>query len=138
VKVLEDSLWDIARTFNGGGKHSLPTIDENYRSSGIMRQSSINKPNVVLESVFKGPHTLLKRPSIGERSTPFDKQMAATTQGGSGFRYRSVTNNVLGSAASGTRNIGGSPDARVPLITPLAHSTTGSQRAAALLNLSVD
>ena len=79
MKVLEDSLWDIAKSLSGGGKHSLPTIDENYRSIGIMRQSSINKPNVNLDGVLKGPHSLLKRPSIGERQTPFDKQMAATT-----------------------------------------------------------
>ncbi len=79
MKVLEDSLWDIARSLSGAGKHSLPTIDENYRSIGIMRQSSINKPNVVLDGVLKGPHSLLKRPSIGERQTPFDKHMAATT-----------------------------------------------------------
>ena len=79
MKVLEDSLWDIAKSLSGGGKHSLPTIDENYRSIGIMRQSSINKPNVNLDGVLKVPHSLLKRPSIGERQTPFDKQMAATT-----------------------------------------------------------
>jgi len=84
----------------------------------------------------------MKRASIGDRITaPFDhKQMAATTSAGSGFRYKSVTNNVLAaSAASGTRNLVGaaSPDSRAPLVTPLAHSTTVSQRMGAL-NQSVD
>ena len=85
---------------------------------------------------------MVKRQSIGEQLTPFEtnRQMHATTSASSGFRYKSVTQNaIVTSAASGTRNQpgGGSPDTRALMMTPLGHSTAGSQRAAAL-NLSVD
>jgi hypothetical protein len=59
----------------------------------------------------------MKRTSLGEKLTPLDvTKMSATSGSGFGNRYKSVTN-----AKGVTRNDAGSPDARVPLVTPLGH-----------------